>query len=289
MELQTKQAAILVENLSKNFGQRQAVNSLSFRLNYGQTLGLLGPNGAGKSTTIRMLMGLSRPTSGTAEILGYNLLTEVKKIHHQIGVVFEKPNLFENLTGFQNLALFCKLHQQPTEQIRPFLEKMSLWERAHDPVKTYSKGMRQRILILKALIHQPKLLFLDEPCSGLDPVSSRIIRDYLLELKEQGITILLTSHDMEEVDELCDLIGFINHGQLITLETPMLLKTKYGRSSLQITYQTNEMITTQELTPTEDNLAQIATLYREGRIISVHSMEATLSEIFQKLSVAESH
>jgi len=287
MDTLSHPAAIIVEDLSKNYGQRRAVDQLSFRLNYGQTLGLLGPNGAGKSTTIRMLMGLSRPTSGKAEILGYNLLTEVKKIHSQIGVVFEKPNLFENLTGFQNLALFCKMHQQPKSQIRPFLEKMDLWERAHDPIKTYSKGMRQRILILKALIHQPKLLFLDEPCSGLDPVSARIIRDYLLELKKKGITILLTSHDMEEVDELCDLIGFINHGKLITLETPMLLKTKYGRSSLQITYRTDEKIITEELTPTNENMARITTLYHEARIISVHSMEATLSEIFQKLSVSK--
>jgi ABC-2 type transport system ATP-binding protein len=276
--------AITVANLSKQYGERTVVDDLSFTVKSGQTLGLLGPNGAGKTTTIRILMGLSHPTAGTANILGFNLKKELKKIHAHIGVVFEKPNLFENLSGYQNLAIFCKLYNQPLTAIQPLLERMDLWGRAHDPVKDYSKGMKQRILILRALIHQPQMLFLDEPCSGLDPVSSRIIRDYLLELKAQGMTILLTSHDMEEVDELCDLIGFINHGRLIVLEETHLLKAKYGSHYLKIIYQ--EGIETREelLDPTAENLLRIRDLYSEKRIISVHSMEATLAEIFRRLS-----
>jgi ABC-2 type transport system ATP-binding protein len=277
---------ITVANLSKQYGKRTVVDNLSFTVKSGQTLGLLGPNGAGKTTTMRILMGLSHPTAGTANILGFDLQKEVKKIHAQIGVVFEKPNLFENLSGYQNLAIFCKLYDQPLTAIQPLLERMDLWERAHDPVKVYSKGMKQRILILRALIHRPRMLFLDEPCSGLDPVSSKIIRDYLLELKAQGMTILLTSHDMEEVDELCDLIGFINHGRLIVLAETHVLKEKYGSFQLKIVYQEGVETREELLTPSPENLLRIRNLYAEKRIISVHSTEATLAEIFRQLSAA---
>ncbi|HBF39493.1 MAG TPA: ABC transporter ATP-binding protein, partial [Firmicutes bacterium] len=159
-------AIIAVSNLSKLYDKHRVVDNLSFTIQSGQTLGLLGPNGAGKSTTMRILMGLSRPSAGKATILGFDLQKETKKIHNQIGVVFEKPNLFENLSGYQNLAIFCRLYNQPLTNIQPLLERMNLWERAHDPLKEYSKGMKQRILILRALIHSPKILFLDEPCSG---------------------------------------------------------------------------------------------------------------------------
>lgn len=273
-----------VNRLSKKYRQRTVVDELSFKVEPGQTLGLLGPNGAGKTTTIRMLMGLTKPTSGSATIFGLDLITQLKQIHSRIGVVFEKPNLFENLSGYENLATFCRLYRQPLSLIRPLLERMDLWERANDPVKVYSKGMRQRILILRALIHQPRLLFLDEPCSGLDPVSARIIRDYLLELKQSGVTILLTSHDMEEVDELCDLIGFINNGKLMVLSDKNKLKTEYGSSSLKVVYQNGDQLFQEIMTPTPENFLRLSELYSKGQIISLHSMEASLSDIFQKLS-----
>lgn len=274
---------MVVKNLSKKYGPRLVVNNISFSIAPGQTLGLLGPNGAGKTTTIRMLMGLSRPTVGDINIFGFDIKLQLKKIHAQIGVVFEKPNLFEHLSGYQNLLTFCQLYNQSPTLIEPLLKRMDLWERAFDPVKIYSKGMKQRILIARALIHGPRLLFLDEPCSGLDPVSTRIIRDYLLELKAQGMTILLTSHDMEEVDELCDLIGFINEGRLIVLETPHVLKEKFGSRLLKVVYRENAEIKEETLTPSTENLLRIRDLYAEERIISVRSMEATMGEIFRKL------
>ncbi len=272
-------------HLSKKYGNRLVVDDLSFNVKPGQTLGLLGPNGAGKTTTIRMLMGLTKPSSGSASIFGLDLTKQLKQIHTQIGVVFEKPNLFDNLSGYQNLATFCRLYNQPLSLIPPLMERMDLWKRAHEPVKVYSKGMRQRILILRALVHQPQLLFLDEPCSGLDPVSSRIIRDYLLELKKSGVTILLTSHDMEEVDELCDLIGFINNGKLMVLSDKNELKTQYGQNSLKVVYRNSENELFEEmLTPTLENLLRLSNLYAKEQVVSVHSMEASLSEIFRKLS-----
>lgn len=270
--------------LSKKYGRRTVVHDLSFKIKPGQTLGLLGPNGAGKTTTIRMLMGLAKPSSGSASIFGLNLTNQLKQIHSRIGVVFEKPNLFENLSGYENLAIFCRLYHQPVALIKPLLERMELWERAAEPLKVYSKGMRQRILILRALVHQPQLLFLDEPCSGLDPVSSRIIRDYLLELKKSGVTILLTSHDMEEVDELCDLIGFINHGKLIVLEEKNRLKTEYGHNSLKVVYRSGNELNEKTLAPSRENLLHLNDLYANNLVVSVHSMEASLSEIFRKLS-----
>lgn len=273
-----------VNNLVKQYGDQRAVSGISFSVTAGETLGLLGPNGAGKTTTMRLLMGLAHPTAGTIKIFGLELARHIKDIQSRIGVVFEKPNLYENLSGYQNLALFCRLYNKPLRLIRTFLEEMDLGDRAHDPVKVYSKGMRQRILILRALIHNPELLFLDEPCSGLDPVSSRIIRDHLLRMKAQGITILLTSHDMEEVDELCDRIGFINHGRLIALAPTHSLKEKYGRPLLKIIYREDENIKEELVEPTAANLAGIERFYREKRIVSVHSQEATLAEIFQKLS-----
>jgi ABC-type multidrug transport system ATPase subunit len=274
--------AIDVTGLTKIYGKRTVVDHITFNLKSGQTLGLLGPNGAGKTTTMRMLMGLSRPTSGSATILGLDLTTRRKQIQSRIGVVFERTNLFENLTGYQNLALFCKLHNRSAAFIRPLLERMGLWDRAHEPVKVYSKGMRQRILILRSLIHQPDLLFLDEPCSGLDPVSSRIIRDYLLELKAQGITILLTSHDMEEVDELCDTIGFVNHGKLMVLAAKHQLKSDYGTRQLRVVFQDEPDIREIRLDPA-NGLATLEELYRNHQVISVRSTEASLGEIFRSL------
>ncbi|MGE5606932.1 MAG: ABC transporter ATP-binding protein [Bacteroidota bacterium] len=284
--MQTQIEFIMETNhLSKKYGRRTVVNDLSFAIKPGQTLGILGPNGAGKTTTIRMLMGLAKPSSGSVSIFGLNLATHLKKIHSRIGVVFEKPNLFENLSGYENLAIFCRLYNQPLSLIKPLLERMELWERAAEPVKVYSKGMRQRILILRALVHQPQLLFLDEPCSGLDPVSSRIIRDYLLELKKSGVTILLTSHDMEEVDELCDLIGFINNGKLIVLSDKNKLKTDYGQSSLKVVYRNENKLIAEIFTPSPENLTRLSEMYLKQQVVSVHSMEASLSEIFRKLSV----
>ncbi len=274
-----------IDGISKKFGKRTVVNNLSFRVEPGKTLGLLGPNGAGKSTTIRMLMGLSKPTSGSARIFGFDLRSQSKQIHSRIGVVFEKPNLFENLSGYENLAVFCRLYNQPLSLIKPLMERMDLWERARDHVKVYSKGMRQRILILRALVHQPQLLFLDEPCSGLDPVSTRIIRDYLLELKKAGVTILLTSHDMEEVDELCDEIGFINNGKLITLSDKSTLKAEYGRSALKVIYRNDIGLIEEIMATTQENFLRLNELYSKGQVVSLHSMEASLSEIFRKLSV----
>ena len=274
---------ITVNHLTKKYGERIAVNDISFSLYPGQVLGLLGPNGAGKTTTMRMLMGLSQPSSGSITIFGHDIRTDAKLIHPRIGVVFERSNLLENLSAYQNLALFCRLYDTPLSEIQPLLERMDLWSRAQEPVKNFSKGMKQRLLISRALIHRPPLLFLDEPASGLDPISAKIIWDYLKEQAAHGTTIILTSHDMVEVDELCDMIGFINQGHLITFERTSVLKSQYGQGTIRITYQSEQGIAVENLEPTPENLQRIHSLYAEKRIINLRSMEASLAEIFQKL------
>lgn len=275
---------ITVNHLTKKYGERIAVNDINFSLYPGQVLGLLGPNGAGKTTTMRMLMGLSQPSSGSITVFGHDTRTHAKLIHPRIGVVFERSNLLENLSAYQNLALFCRLYNTPLTEIQPLLERMDLWSRARDPVKNFSKGMKQRLLIGRALIHRPPLLFLDEPASGLDPVSSKIIWDYLKEQTAAGTTVILTSHDMMEVDELCDMVGFMNQGRLITFEKTSVLKARYGQPTVRVTFQSEQGIAVETLDPTPQNFQRIQSLYAEERIISLRSMEASLTEIFQKLS-----
>ncbi len=274
---------ISVNRLTKKYGERIAVNDISFRLYPGQVLGLLGPNGAGKTTTMRMLMGLSKPSSGSVTVFGHDTRTHAKLIHSRIGVVFERSNLFENLSAYQNLALFCRLYDTPLSAIQPLLERMDLWSRVQDPVKSFSKGMKQRLLICRALIHRPPLLFLDEPASGLDPVSSKIIWDYLKEQITGGTTIVLTSHDMTEVEELCDMIGFMNQGHLITFEKTNILKARFGQPTIRVTFQSDQGMAVETLEPTLQNLQRIQSLYAEKRVINLRSMEASLTEIFQKL------
>jgi len=275
---------LVVSGLCKSFKERKAVDNISFSLEKGQTMGLLGPNGAGKTTLLQMLAGLSPPTAGSATVFGYDLIREVKEVQARIGVVFEQANLFEELSAYQNLALFCRLYARPLARIQPLLERMGLWERAYEPVKNFSRGLKQRLLILRALIHRPPLLLLDEPCACLDPVSSRIIRNYLLELKNRGVSMLLASHNLEDVESLCDKVCFINRGRLVLLDTPSQLKITHANPMLRVVYRAADGSTKEELAqPTLKNLWRISELYNEGRVLSVHSSEGSLNEVFQKV------
>lgn len=284
MEAKERAKDILVVNgLCKQFKERKAVDNFSLSIAKGQSVGLLGPNGAGKTVLLQLLAGLSRPTAGSATLLGYDLIREAKKIRARIGFVSEKTHLFGHLTAYQNLALFCRLHAKPLPRIQPLLVRMGLWERAHEPVKYFSKGMKRRLLILRAIIHRPPLLLLDEPCAGVDPGSSWMIRDYLGELKARGVSILLASHDMEEVEALCDNVGFMNRGRLVLVDTPSSLKVTYGSPMLRIVYWSGGFAREELVPPTLKNLWRISDLYNEGRVLAVHSAEATLGEVFQKV------
>ena len=220
---------ISIKNLTKKFDSIVAVDNVSLDICEGEVFGLLGQNGAGKTTIIHMLATLIKPTSGTALINGYDIIKNSSKVRKNIGIVFQAPSSDDMLTGFENLKIHSYLYSVPSElrikRINELLKLVGLYERKDDIVKKYSGGMRRRLEIARGLIHKPKVMFLDEPTLGLDPNSRKSMWDYIQKLvKEEKITIILTTHYMEEADTLCDRIGFINKGKIIAIDTPQQLK-----------------------------------------------------------------
>jgi ABC-2 type transport system ATP-binding protein len=220
---------IILRNLTKKFDKIVAVDNISLDIQDGEVFGLLGQNGAGKTTIIHMLATLLKPTSGTAEINGYDIVKDSSKVRKNIGIVFQAPSSDDKLTGFENLKIHSYLYGVPSklrrDRIEELLKLVGLYERKDDIVKKYSGGMRRRLEIARGLIHKPKVIFLDEPTLGLDPNSRKSMWSYIQNLvKEEKITIILTTHYMEEADKLCDRIGFINKGKIIATDTPEQLK-----------------------------------------------------------------
>lgn len=222
--------AITTTNLTKKFSNLTAVDGISFSVNLGEIFGFLGPNGAGKTTTIRMLTGQMLPSSGGAKVAGYDILTETKQIKPKIGVIFEFQNLYERLSARDNLNFMRQLYGTKRSRVDQVLELVGLKDRANEKLNRYSNGMKQRLLIARALLHEPEILFMDEPTVGLDPVIALQIRNLISQLSKDGRTIFLTTHYMEEADRLCDRVAIINHGRIIALDTPKQLKEKYGPS-----------------------------------------------------------
>jgi ABC-2 type transport system ATP-binding protein len=220
---------INIKNLTKKFDKIRAVDNVSLNIQEGEVFGLLGQNGAGKTTIIHMLATLLKPTSGTAQINGYDIIKNASKVRKNIGIVFQAPSSDDMLTGFENLKIHSYLYSVPSDlrikRINELLKLVGLYERKDDIVKKYSGGMRRRLEIARGLIHKPKVMFLDEPTLGLDPNSRKSMWNYIQKLvKEEKITIILTTHYMEEADTLCDRIGFINKGKIIAIDTPQQLK-----------------------------------------------------------------
>lgn len=227
---------ITLKNLTKKFEKIVAVDDVSLDINEGEVFGLLGQNGAGKTTIIHMLATLLKPTSGTAQINGYDIIKNSSKVRKNIGIVFQAPSSDDMLTGFENLKIHSYLYGLPSElrvkRINDLLNLVGLYERKNDIVKKYSGGMRRRLEIARGLLHKPKVIFLDEPTLGLDPNSRKSMWDYIQKLvKEEKITIILTTHYMEEADTLCDRIGFINKGKITAIDTPQQLKLMIKRNN----------------------------------------------------------
>ncbi|MFW6264952.1 MAG: ABC transporter ATP-binding protein [Bacillota bacterium] len=225
---------IEIKDLKKEYGNVKAINGINFSVQKGEIFGFLGPNGAGKTTTISILLGLEKPDKGEALVFGKNSSSFDKEIYRKIGVVFEEKNLYLRLSGYQNLKFFSEMYGVAEKRINYLLEKLGLAEAAHRQVKNYSKGMKQRLLICRALLNDPELLILDEPTGGLDPLSLKIIHDSIKEFKEAGKTVFLSTHYMEEADSLCDRLAFINKGNIIVIDSPEELKNKYGEEVIEI-------------------------------------------------------
>lgn len=222
---------IHTENLTKKFGNVVAVENLTLDIREGEVFGFLGPNGAGKTTTVRMLSCLIGPTSGTAAVAGYNVGKEDIEIRRKVGLLTETPGMYDNLSAETNLRIFADLYEvkDVAGQVAKYLKMLGLWERRGDATGTFSKGMKQKLAIARALLHEPRLLFLDEPTSGLDPESSHLVREFITELKRQGRTIFLCTHNLDEADRLCDRVGVFKT-RLLVMDTPAALRRSvFGR------------------------------------------------------------
>jgi ABC-2 type transport system ATP-binding protein len=230
--------AINVRELAKSFNGFKAVDGISFDVNEGELFGLLGPNGAGKSTTIYMLTTIIGPSSGSAAVNGFDIRTQADSVRKSIGIVFQDPTVDTRLSAYDNLDLHGRLYGMDaasrTKRIKEVLELVELTEWKEKMVRTFSGGMRRRLEIARGLLHTPKILFLDEPTLGLDPQTRRHIWNYIEKLKKEGITIILTTHYLEEADYLCDRVAIIDHGRIKVMDTPKKLRGSIGGSVVSI-------------------------------------------------------
>ncbi len=273
---------IEVEDLVKHYGAVHAVDGISFTVQEGEILGFLGHNGAGKTTTIRVLTGRARPTSGHASVVGHDVVRERERMKPLINLVFEDQNLYARLTGRENLELFAELYGVPRSRVAELLEAVGLTAAAKRKVKTYSSGMKQRLLVARALINRPRVLFLDEPTRGLDPTSAREVRAMVREQARQGTTVFLTTHYMEEADELCDRVAFLVSGRIVALDTPRELKLRCGERAVVVLLDSRA----EERLRLDDaaDAARLEGWMAEGSVLSVHSQEGTLEDVFVELA-----
>jgi ABC-2 type transport system ATP-binding protein len=231
--------AIRADGLCRDFGAVRAVDHLSFEVPTGAVFGFLGPNGAGKTTTIRLLLGLMEPTAGNAQVLGHDVRTEAALIRERTGTLLEHAGLYERLTAIDNLDFYARAWRMSKEaraaRIQELLEHFGLWERRLDRVEGWSRGMKQRLAVARALLHNPELVFLDEPTAGLDPAATAEFRRDIAALASQsGVTIFLTTHNLVEAEKLCGLVGILHDGRLVEIGTPAELRDRIDRSRVVI-------------------------------------------------------
>ena len=262
-----------------------AIQNLSFEVQQGEIFGFLGPSGAGKSTTQKILIGLLAGYSGSVSVFGQPLKEGRSDYYERIGVSFEFPNHFLKLSAIENLAYFGKLYSKKTIPPEELLGMVNLREDGKIPVGQYSKGMKNRLSVARALLHVPELLFLDEPTSGLDPVNARTIKNLIKAQKDAGATIFLTTHDMAVADELCDRVAFLVEGKIAAVDRPRDLKIRFGQSRVQVESDGTGGTNRHEF-PLEGlgENAEFISLLRGERIQTIHSMEATLEDVFIKIT-----
>ena len=267
---------IVVKNVTKKFGQKVALEEISFEVKKGEIFGFLGPSGSGKTTMIKILTGQLNADSGQTELLGKVSEKLTPADLEQIGLVSDTSGFYEKLSLYKNLQAYAKLYGKPNSRVDEVLKQVDLYDSKNLAAEKLSTGMKQRMFLARALINKPKVLFLDEPTSGLDPTTSKKIHELLLDLKEAGTTIFLTTHDMNEATLLCDRLSLLNRGHLIEYGTPASIIQKYNHEKkVQLTFadETHTQITFEELGQTD--LAQV---------VAIHSCEPTLEEIFIQLT-----
>ncbi|OGO04208.1 MAG: multidrug ABC transporter ATP-binding protein [Chloroflexi bacterium RBG_13_54_9] len=278
--------AIVAEGLSYWYGELIAVDHISFGVAEGEILGFLGPNGAGKTTTVKMLTGQLKPKAGKAILLGIDVASDVEKVQGEIGVCFEETNLYEQMSAIENLKLFARLFGTREFDGYALLRRVGLAGREKDRVENYSKGMKQRLMVARSLVNRPRVLFLDEPTAGLDPASSESIRNIILEERERGATVFLTTHDMMEADKLSDRVAFMDQGKIVALDTPHNLKQQYGKRALKAKVSTDSgKLEDREIAlDTPETPSAIRELFARERVVTIHSEEASLEDIFIRIT-----
>lgn len=265
-----------------------AVNGVDFEIKAGEIFGFLGPSGAGKSTTQKLLIKLLKDYEGEVLYRGKKLTDYDENFYQDIGVSFEMPISFSKLTAMENLEFFQRLYKN-TLDVEPLLKRVGLWDARHKKAGEYSKGMKIRLNFVRALLNNPKILFLDEPTNGIDPVNSKIMKDMIREFRDQGGTVFLTSHIMSDVDELCDRVAFIVNGKLQEEDSPRNLKLKYGKRTVKVEYRENGDVATREFTMDEIKTPEFFELLKTKDIETLHSGETTLEDIFIKVTGVALH
>ena len=274
--------AITLQELTKSFKTVLAVDRLSLTVEKGEIFGLLGPNAAGKTTTIRILSALIGPTSGTAWVVGCEIGKQDNEIRRNVGILTEAPGLYDQLSAERNLSFYGEMYEVEDipGQVERYLRMLGLWERRHEPVGTFSKGMRQKLAIARALLHEPKVLFLDEPTSGLDPEAARLVRRFIAGLREEGRTILMCTHNLDEADRMCDRIAVIK-SRLLALDNPTSLRQKlFGRS---VVFHMREAVPVYAATLEGFDYVQSVKIVDNKIIVSLDEPETHNPELIQAL------
>ncbi len=279
--------AINVQHLEFTYpkAEKKALNDVSFHIQKGEIFGFLGPNGAGKSTTQKVIIGLLKGYNGNIELLGHNLVKWKSNLYEHIGVCFELPNHYQKLTAFENLELFSSFYHNETVDPYDLLKMVDLDKDADQRVGSFSKGMKTKLNFARALLNNPQMLFLDEPTTGLDPVSARQIKDIILEKKKEGTSIFLTTHNMTDADEICDRVGFMVDGTLVLIESPKTLKLTHGKKLVKVEFIDNGKQSKEEFTLADlgSNRAFLS-LLNSGQVQTIHTEEATLDDVFIKVT-----
>jgi ABC-2 type transport system ATP-binding protein len=299
-------AIIETFGLSRHFGKVAAVEDLTLAVEAGEVLGFLGPNGAGKTTTIRMLAGMIAPTKGHAIVAGHRTERNVEQLHEVIGMLTQTPGLYDRLSARRNLEYFASFYPsiESQSQVEKYLKLIGLWKRCNDKVGTFSKGMKQRLALARALVHEPKVLFLDEPTAGLDPEAAGEVRQLIHSLREEGRTIFLSTHNLNEAEMLCNRIAVL-HTRLLALDTPDQLRRRFFRRQIVVQLETSDAKVTEaakklpfvqdireegsqlilELTDSELNRPELVRAIVEagGRVIGVSEKQYPLEEVYLRL------
>ncbi|MBS4535079.1 ABC transporter ATP-binding protein [Clostridium sp. D2Q-14] len=268
--------------------KKKAIKGINFNIEKGEIFGFLGPSGAGKTTTQRILIGLLRGYQGSVEIMGKERRMLSKDFFENIGVAFDFPNLYQKLTAIENLKLIGSYYKNNCLNIDELLERVGLLGDKDKKVEGFSKGMKMRLNFIRSIMHDPEILFFDEPTSGLDPINAKIVKDMIVELKERGKTVFLTTHNMTVAEQLCDRVAFIVDGGIPVIDRPDNLKLKYGKHTVKVKYVENNVLKKEEFPM--DSISHNSNFFqilKSKNIKTIHSQEATLEDIFIKLTGRE--